>query len=62
MSKSCKRDFSMSEQESAFEMIELSMAGLDVLTRAFEVIERACQETQTQCGPLIENPPKELIN
>lgn len=62
MSKSCKRDSGMTEQESAFEMIELSMAGLDVLTRAFQVIERACQESQAEYLPLVENPPKELIN
>ena len=70
MSKDLKTAAQVVEQNSeklAFEMIELSIAGVDGLTRAFDVINQVCQERNNPAA-LIDNvmseqlPPKPLIN
>jgi hypothetical protein len=57
-----KKDFLFAEQESAFEMIELAIDGVDVLARAFDIISDVCRETDTPRLSLLENPPRELVN
>lgn len=57
-----KKDFLVAEQESAFEMIELAIDGVDVLARAFDIISEVCRETDSPRLSLLENPPRELVN
>lgn len=62
MSKANKEFLLDQQQESAFEMIELAVGGLDVLARAFDVIAEVCRESEAPQVSLLETPPRELIN
>ena len=48
-------------ESDAFEMIELAIDDLDLLTRAFEVINEACEELQNP-RVQINTPPRVMIN
>ena len=50
------------DQEEAFEMIELATEDLEVLARAFHVIEEVCDELQNPNPQLEEEPQKLLLN
>ena len=39
-----KKEMSCKDQESAFEMIELAVDDLQTLTKAFNMINKVCQE------------------
>ena len=39
-------------QTEAFEMIELAVEDLELLTRAFDLIDKACREESTKVTPL----------
>ena len=47
--------------EDAFEMIELAIDDLSLLSRAFEVISEACAELEDAQGDC-ETPPRMIIN
>lgn len=73
MSKDLKNSAQEFEQDLenseklAFEMIELSIGGIDSLTRAFDVISQVCQERNNPAalidtGLAEQLPPKPFIN
>ncbi len=43
MSQNTKKDETLNEQD-AFEMIEMAIDDLDLLTRAFEIVSEVCQQ------------------
>ncbi|MCB0319016.1 MAG: hypothetical protein KDD56_09685 [Bdellovibrionales bacterium] len=49
-------------KEEAFEMIELATSDLDVLARAFEVIQKVCEEKDLISLSLDEELSDTLIN
>ncbi len=51
----------VSNESEATEIIELSIADIDLLTRAFDVITEACNQLQ---NPTVksEQPPRIMIN
>ncbi|MCB0309940.1 MAG: hypothetical protein KDD42_01815 [Bdellovibrionales bacterium] len=50
------------QQEDALEIIELACDDLDLLTRAFLVIEEVCQELQQPAIDLTDHPHKVVLN
>ena len=60
------RDFmkkqDLTNQDDAFEMIELATDDLEVLTRAFDVIKKVCEEKEFVTLSLDEELSDTLIN
>lgn len=52
---------SSATEDEAFEMIELAIDDLNLLTRAFEVISAACSELE-DCEQEAATPPRMIIN
>jgi hypothetical protein len=52
----------LSDQDLAFEMIEITCDEMDSLTRAFEMINDLCKELAEEIAEHPENPAEHEIN
>ena len=52
----------ITDEESAFEMIELACGEIDQLTRAFKVIDSVCQELAAEVAEEVETDGKFIMH